>query len=221
MDLAASWRGISLASQALTPGMNLPPFGVTYDYRCPFARNAHEHILAALAGGAGWEVSFVPFSLSQVHLEEGSTPVWDDPSAAPERLAIEASIVVAEHYPDSFPAAHKAFFAARHDEGRDLRDGEVVKDVLERSGVSSEAVLAEVAASWPRESFRKAHEQAVSAHAVFGVPTFIVEGEAVFVRIMTRPSGDAELAARTIEQVVRLATEHPELNELKHTTIAR
>ena len=31
-------------------------FAVTWDYRCPFARNAHEHLAAALAGGADWEV---------------------------------------------------------------------------------------------------------------------------------------------------------------------
>ena len=31
-------------------------FDVNWDYRCPFARNAHEHLVAALAGGADWEV---------------------------------------------------------------------------------------------------------------------------------------------------------------------
>lgn len=46
-------------------------FAVTWDYRCPFARNAHEHVLAGLAGGADWNVRFVPFSLGQVHVEPG------------------------------------------------------------------------------------------------------------------------------------------------------
>ena len=27
-------------------------FEITYDYRCPFARNAHEHVLDALEAGA-------------------------------------------------------------------------------------------------------------------------------------------------------------------------
>jgi hypothetical protein len=36
-------------------------FAVTWDYRCPFARNAHEHVLAGLADGADWDVTFVPF----------------------------------------------------------------------------------------------------------------------------------------------------------------
>ena len=46
-------------------------FAVTFDYRCPFARNAHEHLLAGLAGGADWDVTFVPFSLGQVHVGRG------------------------------------------------------------------------------------------------------------------------------------------------------
>lgn len=45
-------------------------FAIGFDYLCPFARNAHEHVIAGLRGGAGWQVRFVPFSLPQVHLEE-------------------------------------------------------------------------------------------------------------------------------------------------------
>ncbi len=46
-------------------------FAVTWDYRCPFARNAHEHVVAGLEAGADWEVDFLPFSLNQMHVEEG------------------------------------------------------------------------------------------------------------------------------------------------------
>ena len=41
-------------------------FAVTWDYRCPFARNAHEHIIEALRAGAPWSVRFVPFSFALV-----------------------------------------------------------------------------------------------------------------------------------------------------------
>ena len=54
-------------------------FIVTYDYLCPFARNANEAVLSALAGGKEWEVSFRPFSLNQVHVHEGDPSVWDRP----------------------------------------------------------------------------------------------------------------------------------------------
>ena len=46
-------------------------FAVSFDYRCPFARNAHESVVAGLEAGRDWDVTFVPFSLDQMHVEEG------------------------------------------------------------------------------------------------------------------------------------------------------
>lgn len=201
--------------------MRIPPFAVTYEYRCPFARNVHEHLVAALKGGADWDVEFLPFSLSQAHVEEGDTTVWDEPEKAPELLAMESSLVVRDRDPDRFLDVHLALFAARHDEGRDLRERQVVADALAGAGADPASVFAEVDDGWPRELFKKAHEQAVAEHKVFGVPTFVVGDRAVFVRIMTRPGGDAELARSTIEHVVGLVGAHPELNEFKHTSIPR
>ncbi len=52
-------------------------------------------------------------------------------------------------------------------------------------------MLAEVDAGWPAKQIRTEHEDAVSRLGVFGVPTFIVGDQAVFVRLMARPEGDA------------------------------
>ena len=49
-------------------------FAVTWDYRCPFARNGHEHLLDGLEAGAPWDVEFVPFFLNQSHVPEGGVP---------------------------------------------------------------------------------------------------------------------------------------------------
>jgi len=206
---------------ALTTSVSVPRFAVTYDYRCPFARNIHEHLIEALRAGAQWEVEFAPFSLSQVHVEEGGTPAWVDPDKAPSLLAMEAGLVVRDRSPDRFLDVHEALFAARHDRGEDLRQPSVVRKVLEDAGVDADQVFEAVAEGWPRAVFRKAHEEAVSSHQVFGVPTFIVGDVAVFVRVMTRPAGDAELARSTIEHVLDLMAGRPELNEFKHTTISR
>lgn len=201
--------------------MSLPAFAVTWDYRCPFARNAHEHLIEALRAGAGWEVTFTPFSLSQVHVPEGGNPVWEDPEARPDLIALEAGLVVRDRRPEDFLRAHRALFAARHDEGGDLRDEAVVRRALESAEVPSDEVLAEVAEGWPLEQLRKEHEAAANDYSVFGVPTFIVGAHAAFARIMDRPQGDPDLARTTIERIVRLVSEHPELNELKHTTLDR
>jgi hypothetical protein len=199
----------------------MQPFSVTWDYRCPFARNAHEHLAVALRDGADWDVTFLPFSLSQAHVPEGGTPVWDDPAKADDLLALAAGLVVRDQYPDRFLDAHEALFAARHDEGLDLRRPDVVTAVLERVGVPGDKVVAEVGSGAPQQELRRLHERAVGELAVFGVPTFIVDDRAVFVRLMSRPDGDAALARRTIEGVVDLFDSMPDLNEFKYTTLSR
>jgi len=197
------------------------PFAVTRDYLCPFARNAHEHVVAALADGAEWEVTFVPFSLSQAHVPEGGTPVWEDPAKAKDLLALSAGLVARDQYPDRFLEAHLALFTARHDDGLDLRVPEVVAGVLDGAGVPGDKVLAEVESGAPVQELRRAHEEAVSRWNVFGVPTFVVDVRAVFIRLMSRPAGDAALARRTVEGVLSLFDSMPELNEFKYTTLDR
>jgi hypothetical protein len=87
--------------------------------------------------------------------------------------------------------------------------------------VDADAVFAEVKQSWPDDEVRKTHEWEVGTHNMFGVPTFIVGDQAVFVRLMTRPKGDADRARNTIEHVVELIAERPWINEFKHTSVGR
>jgi protein-disulfide isomerase-like protein with CxxC motif len=196
-------------------------FSVTWDYRCPFARNAHEHVLDALEADSPWDVTFVPFSLDQMHVDEGESPVWDRPEEFPGLLANLAGVWVRDNQPDLFPAIHRAMFAARHDDALDLRDPEVVEGVLEQHGADAAGVMAAVEGGKALARMRAEHEQAEAEHHVWGVPTFIVANQAVFVRLMHRPEGDAELAQRTVERILDLAGGWPDLNELKHTRIPR
>ena len=196
-------------------------FSVTWDYRCPFARNFCEHVLTGLEAGAPWDVTFEPFSLDQVHVAEGEADVWERPDKAPGLLVMQAGIAVRDGFPESFPRAHHALFAARHEHGLDLRSRDVVREALAGAGVDADAVMAEVDSGAPLETFRKAHERAVADHRVFGVPTVIAAGRAAFIRVMRAPDGDADLAIRTVERAVDLVTGWDDLNELKHTTIPR
>jgi 2-hydroxychromene-2-carboxylate isomerase len=196
-------------------------FAVTWDYRCPFARNAHEHVVAALDAGADWDVTYVPFSLNQMHTEEGDPDVWDDPTKTDTLLASEVAIVVRDRFPDAFRRLHIALFAARHDESRDIREPGVLRAVLEEVGLDADAVMAEVEDGWPHEQYRKEHAAAEEQHKVWGVPTFIADDRAVFVRLMSRPRGDAELARTTIERTLDILVGFDDLNEFKHTSIPR
>jgi protein-disulfide isomerase-like protein with CxxC motif len=195
-------------------------FSLTWDYRCPFARNAHEHVVEALRAGAPWQVTFVPFSLSQVHVAEGDVPIWDDPTKGVELLALQAGVVTQTRFPDDFLAVHLALFGARHEKGEDLREADVVRAALAAGGVDPDAVFVEIEAGWPLAEVRTAHEHAVKDYEVFGVPTFIKDGRAAFVRLMTRPEGDGARATATVGRVLDLLDGAPDLNEFKHTTLA-
>lgn len=196
-------------------------FSVNFDYRCPFARNANEHVVAALRAGAPWDVTFTGFSLDQAHTDEGDIPVWKNDDARKSLVPVAAGIVARDQFPDQFLEAHLALFSARHDKGGDLRDEAVVRTALASAAIDPDAVFAELADGWPFEQFRVEHERSVEEHAAFGVPTFVVGGHAAFARIMTRPKGDGEVARSTISRVLDLVGAHPELNEVKHTTISR
>jgi predicted DsbA family dithiol-disulfide isomerase len=200
--------------------MSAPPFAVTFDYRCPFARNVHEHLERALRSGADWDVEFLPFSLTQSHVEDGEEAVWGRAEKAADLIAIEAGLVVRDRFPDQFLDVHIALFTARHDEGRDLRDEAVIREILKSKGVDGDEVFGAIAEGWPRQEFQKAHEAAVRDHQVFGVPTFIAGDASAFVRIMTRPGEDGQTARTTIEHVLELLVIHPEINEFKHTSIS-
>jgi hypothetical protein len=199
------------------------PFAVTWDYRCPFARNAHEHLLTGLAAGADWEVTFVAFSLGQIHVEEGHPSVWDKPEQDSGILALQAGVVVRDEFPGQFPQVHRALFAARHDRGQALDDRAVIETLLSEHGVPAERVFSSLDSGAALAKVRAEHEGYVASHSVWGVPTFIAGDQAVFVRFMDRsPLGADEAASvRTIERTVDLLTGWTDLNEFKHTSIPR
>jgi hypothetical protein len=196
-------------------------FAVTWDYRCPFARNAHEHLIEGLRAGTPWNVRFVPFSLGQVHVPEGEPDVWVRPESDSGLLALQVGVVVRDRFPERFLDVHEALFALRHDDGRHLEDEAEVRRVLTEQGVDADAVVAEIATGTPLETVRDEHTAAADDNDVWGVPTFVQGDKAVFVRLMERPRGDAELARRTIDRVVDLLVGFPELNEFKHTSLKR
>ena len=195
-------------------------FAVTYDYLCPFARNVHEHMLDGLAAGADWDVTFTPFSQSQGHVEHGGTDVWDreDPNAVSGLLAMQAGIAVRDHDPDRFPEVHRELFAARHDRGEDIRDRDVVAKALAAGGADVAATFAIVDGGGPLATIRDEHRHNADDLQIWGVPTFIAGGRAVFVRLLERPTG-ADEAIRRIERVVDLVAGEPDLHEFKQVDL--
>jgi 2-hydroxychromene-2-carboxylate isomerase len=195
-------------------------FAITFDYLCPFARNASEVVVRALEAGAPFEVDFRAFSLSQVHLEEGARPVWEAERPPSGVLALQWGLAVRDGLPDGFHAAHLALFAARHDQGRDLNDPEVLRDAMAAAGLEPDEVEKLVAGGGPAGALAADHTWAVEEHRGFGVPTFVTGQRAVFVRLMQRPASPAG-ARSTLERLLAVVDDWTDLNELKATRIPR
>jgi hypothetical protein len=192
-------------------------FAVTFDYLCPFARNAFESIAAGLAAGRDWRVRYVPFSLSQAHVPEGETSAWDrnpGDKYTSGVLALEWGLAVRDHFPERFGAYHLRAFAARHDDARDIKDEAVLRDVASGADLDPDAVATIVATGEPQRILATEHTNAVERWRVFGVPTFIEGDEAVFVRLMERGRLEDLDQALALLQFTRL-------NEFKRTAIPR
>src|ERR1700679_4225154 len=73
---------------------HVPKFDLSYDYRCPFAKNIHLHVITALRAGADFDVNFAPWSLSQGGRPEGAPDVWNDPAYDADLLSLAAAVSV-------------------------------------------------------------------------------------------------------------------------------
>ncbi|MET0324622.1 MAG: DsbA family protein [Ilumatobacteraceae bacterium] len=195
-------------------------FGLTYDYRCPYARIVHDHVVTGLRAGADWDVTFLPFSLGQAHVEEGQTPIWERPTEDTGLLALQASIAVRDTQPERFLDVHHALFEHRHAAAGQLTERDALSTVLAAAGADVDAVWAEVDTGRPLATVEKEHTGYVESHDVWGVPTFIVDDAAVFVRLLELPNGDGAVATASIERILD-QVEWPILNEFKHTSIPR
>lgn len=188
-------------------------FDVTFDYLCPFARNANEAVLNGVTEGRDWKVNFRPFSLAQAHVEEGDPDVFEDRSK-PGVLSLQWGIAVRDSDPDHFAAAHQALFAARHDEGQDIKEEAVVRDALEQVGVDVASIAEVVDSGTPVKTLTAEHTEAVERWRVFGVPTFIHDDVATFVRVMSRG------AVEDVDRILELLSWQT-LNEFKRTQVPR
>lgn len=195
-------------------------FAITWDYRCPYGRIAHDHVLTGLDAGADWDVTFVPFCLGQSHVEPGQPDVWDAPETDSGLLALQVGVAVRDQQPHAFTTLHRALYEFKHALGGDLRSRDSLATVLTGCGLDPRAVFAEVDSGRPLATIAAEHTGYVASHDVWGVPIFIVDDEAVFVRLLDRADGDEAMAVHTIERILD-NIDWPILNEFKHTSVPR
>ncbi len=191
-------------------------FELSYDYRCPFAKNIHLHMVSALKAGGKFDVTFVPWTMSQGYKSDGSPDVWDDEMRNAELLALAVSTSIRDQQPEHFLDAHEAMFRARHEKGIRLVNIEEIEALLSPLGVDMDKVRTDVASRRPHQVIGESLKRFAKVEA-FGVPTFVIGNDATFVRYMNGPSSDAQASIAVIDSLVSMMANQPELNEFKHT----
>jgi hypothetical protein len=193
-------------------------FDLSYDYRCPFAKNIHLHVVTALRAGADFDVTFVPWTMSQGYKADGAPDVWDDPARDPELLSLAVSTSIRDQQPDHFLDAHEALFRARHERALRLVTRGEIADALASTKVDLAAAFDDVDSRRPHKVIGQSFRE-FERYDAFGVPTFVVNGDATFVRYMTTPSEDPAASIALIDSLVTLMSTKGDLNEFKHTKV--
>src|SRR5665213_3137163 len=148
-------------------------FDLSFDYRCPFAKNIHLHVVTALRAGADFDINFAPWSLSQGSRSDGAPDVWNDPAYDGDLLSLATGISVRDQQSEYFLNAHEALFRARHDRAIRLVTHDEISNVLAPLGVDMAQVAADVASRRPHDVIAASHKE-FDRFDAFGVPTFVV-----------------------------------------------
>ncbi len=193
-------------------------FSLSYDYRCPFAKNIHLHMVAALRAGAEFDVTFSPWTMSQGYRDSNAPDVWDDPLKDADLLALAVSTSVRDLQPESFLDVHEALFRGRHEKAIRLASWGDIEKALEGVAVDLDRVREDVASRRPHRVIGETFREFEKVEA-FGVPTFVVNADATFVRYMDPPGSDPSVSVELITSLLTLMTNRSALNEFKHTRV--
>jgi hypothetical protein len=191
---------------------------VTWDYRCPYGRIVHDHVVTGLLAGADWNVTFLPYCLGQSNRDPGLPPIWETPQADSGLFALQVGVAARDADPARFPTFHHAVYEYRHTRAGNLNDRDAIAVMLTDAGLDASTVFDHVESGEPLRTIAREHMQYVNSHDVWGVPTFVVDDKAVFVRLLRTSDGNAETAIATIDRILD-NIDWPILNEFKHTSV--
>jgi 2-hydroxychromene-2-carboxylate isomerase len=183
----------------------MPRLEYFFDYVSPFSYLADSQ-LPALLERTGAELVYRPFLLGGVMKSSGNAPPFTVPNKGRyvgndvNRWAARYGLEMApnSHFPvntvlamraavalldagdaQAFRAYHQAAFGAMWNEGANLADEAVLRDLLTKAGSDGDAVIARCAEPEVKNALRANTDEAVERGA-FGAPSFFVREELFF-----------------------------------------
>jgi len=120
------------------------------------------------------DVEWRVFSLAIVNSGDEGRAAADTGSAPSLRTALA---VRSAHGNDAVGAFYKALSDARHQRGLPLDDHLVIQDSLREAALEPELLEHALADPSTWEAVQREHDEAVSVHKAFGVPTIVIDGD--------------------------------------------
>ena len=139
-------------------------FAITWDYRCPYGRIAHNHVITGLQAGAPWDVTFLPFCLGQGHVEPGFPPIWETPERDSGLLALQVGMAARDTDTEKFWQFHLDTFEFRHTRAGNLNDRAALASLLTNAGFNSDDIFAKVESGEPLRLIAEEHMRYVRSH---------------------------------------------------------
>jgi len=174
-----------------------------------------ENIKTEVDGGL--TIQWKTFSLEQQNNQEGADfKIWEQQDY-PSRgvLALVASKAVLNQGDSSFLKFHMATFEALHDEGEDIGNGKVLRDIAKNVGLDLEQFDQDMERDETWKAVGEDHTESKRKYNVFGVPTFIFgKGQAVYVKLESIPESGEERDS-LFQLIHDMGAERPYLLELK------
>ncbi len=189
-------------------------FDVFFDYQCPFVYRVAGLLDAVRRSGREIEVRWRYFSLTQVNSKNDGWTVWDAPGSEKVRGRLAFQAAEAARKQGRFEDLHLPLLLARHRDGLDTDQPEVVDEVAAGAGLDMDRFRDDIADPSVLDRLARDHTQAVTEHGVFGTPTFVfADGASAYVRLSEAVNGDG--AVQVFDRLLAVAAAEPRILEIK------
>ncbi len=191
-------------------------FELYYDYFCPYVYRA-SLLLANVSSVRSVTVRWRYFSLAQVNSTKEGWTAWDAAAGEKVRGRVAFKAAEAARRQDRFDWYHSALLGARHRGRLDIDDADVVERVAEETGLDIKRFRRDFDDPAILQALAADHTHAVTAHGVFGTPTFVFSnGASAYIRLAEAPNGDD--ASDVFDRLIAVAAGEPRILEIKRPT---
>jgi len=164
-----------------------------------------------------FSIQWKTFSLDQQNSEKGPDfMMWEHPEYPSRGVpALVAAKAAKNQGEPLFLGFHLATFEAIHDEGKDIADGKVLRDIAKYAGLDLVRFEQDMAREETWQAVGEDHIESKTKYDVFGVPTLVFgQGQAVFVKLGPIPESKEERIS-LFELIYAMGAKRPYLLELK------